>query len=515
MTQTKKILVVDDEETIAKLCRTILTHEGYDVITTSSGSEALKIAESKQLEMVITDMLMPGMDGQETFLALKEKQRELIGLLITGHGTMDMAIKAIGHGFSGFIRKPFTAQELIQAVNDSFEKEALREENTRLKTLIPLYSLGEKFMASLSKKEILDELIETISKQTGSQRVSVMLYEEKDDCLRIAAARGIREDVIPKIRVRPGEKIAGWVFQKGEPVILNGGPEDNPMFAPFLRSRDIIASISFPLKAKERRLGVLNVSKMEKGTPFSLADIEMLSVICGQAVMALENLRIMEEKAEKTRMRTILEQYVSPEVANILISHGQNLMEVGEIRDITVLFTDIRNFTPLVQSLPLETLRSFLNDFFDLFTEIIFKFGGTLDKFMGDALLAFFGAPISLKEPDNSAVGTAIMMHKAFTELREKWAAENNEIRKVGLGVGISSGNIFLGNVGSRRRFDYTVIGTDVNIAQRLASVAESGQTLITRNVKDRLNSGVIVTEESPRILKGMKEPISIFSVSK
>jgi adenylate cyclase len=332
--------------------------------------------------------------------------------------------------------------------------------------------------------------------------------------LRIAAARGIKEDVIPKIRVRPGENIAGWVFQKGEPVILNGGPEDNPMFAHLLRSRDIIASISFPLKAKDRCLGVLNVAKTERGTPFSMADIEMLSIICGQAVMALENLRIMEEKAEKIRMRTILEQYVSPEVANILISHGQNLMEVGEIRDITILFVDIRNFTPLVQSLPLETLRSFLNDFFNLFTEIIFKFGGTLDKFMGDALLALFGAPISLKEPENSAVGSALMMHKAFTELRETWAEENNEIMEIGLGVGISSGNIFLGNVGSQKRFDYTVIGVEVNIAQRLAAMAASGQTLITRNVKDRLNSDVIVTEESSRILKGLKEAVSIFSIS-
>jgi len=515
MTTRKKILVVDDEEMIVDLCRTILTREGYDVIVASAGDEALTVASSEQFHMIITDMLMPGMDGLETFLALREKQRELIGVLITGHGTMDMAIEAMGHGFSGFIRKPFTIRELIQVVNDSFQKAALREENTRLKTLIPLYSLGEKFMASLSKKEILEELIETISRQTGAQRVSVMLYEDEEGCLKIAASRGIEEDIIPNVRIRPGEKIAGWVFQTGEPLILNGGPEDNPGFAHLLKSEDIIAAISFPLKAKDRCLGVLNLSKTGKGTPFSNSDIEMLSVICGQAVMALENLRIMEEKAEKIRMRTILEQYVSPEVANILISHGQNLMEVGEIRDITVLFVDIRNFTPLVQSLPLETLRSFLNDFFNLFTEIIFKFGGTLDKFMGDALLAFFGAPISLKEPDNSAVGSAIMMHKAFTELRETWAEENDEIRKIGLGVGISSGNIFLGNVGSQKRFDYTVIGVEVNIAQRLAAVAASGQILITRNVKDRLNSDVHIKEESSQVLKGLKEPISIYSVFK
>jgi adenylate cyclase len=515
MTTKKKILVVDDEETIVKICRTMLTSEGYDVITASSGSEALRIAASKKFQMVITDFLMPGMDGQETFLSLKEKQRELIGLLITGHGTMDMAIEAMGCGFSGFIRKPFTSQELIQAVNDSFEKETLREENTRIKTLIPLYSLGEKFMASMSKKEILDELIETISKQTGAQRISVMLYEEEDGCLRIVSARGVGNDIIQKTRVKPGQKVAGWVFQNGEPVILNGGPKDNPAFADQLKSKDILAAISFPLKAKDRCLGVLNISKTKKGSLFSNSDIEMLSIICGQAVMALENLRIMEEKAEKIRIRTVLEQYVSPEAANILISQGRNPLDLWEIRDIAVLFADIRNFTPLVQSLPLKTLRSFLNDFFKLFTEIIFNFDGTLDKFMGDALLAFFGAPIPLKEHENSAVGSAIMMHKAFNELRETWAEENNEIRKVGLGVGISSGNIFLGNVGSQKRFDYTVIGVEVNIAQRLASLAASGQTLITRNVKDRLNSDVHIKEESSQVLKGLKEPISIYSVFK
>ncbi len=341
-----------------------------------------------------------------------------------------------------------------------------------------------------------------------------MFYEEEEGCLRIAASRGIKEDIIPNVRIRPGEKIAGWVFQTGEPLILNGGPEDNPRFAHFLKSEDIIAAISFPLKAKDRCLGVLNLSKTGKGTPFSNSDIEMLSVICGQAVMALENFRIMEEKAEKIRMRTILEQYVSPEVANILISHGQNLMEVGEIRDITVLFADIRNFTPLVQSLPLKTLRSFLNDFFNLFTEIIFNFDGTLDKFMGDALLAFFGAPILLKEPGNSAVGSAVMMHKAFKELRETWSDENSEIREIGLGVGISSGNIFLGNVGSQRRFDYTVIGMDVNIAQRLATDARSGEILVTQAVRRDLGSQYIVKEESSRLLKGLKVPIPVFSIA-
>jgi len=513
MTIKKRILVVDDEEMIVDLCRKMLIHEGYDVMTASSGDEALKIAVSEPINMLLTDMLMPEMSGLETFLNLREKHHDLIGVLLTGYGTMNMAIEAMENGFSGFIRKPFTTSELIRVVNDSFQQVALREENTRLKTLIPLFSLGEKFIASSSTDEILDELIETIFIQTGAQRLSVMLYEEKEGCLKIAAAKGINENILPKGQIKPGEKIAGRVFQTGEPVILNGGPRDNPEYADFLKSKDIIAAISFPLKAKDQCLGVLNISKTGKGSPFSNSDIEMLSIICDQAVMALENLRIMEEKAEKTRMRTILEQYVSPEVASILISHGQNPIEIGEIKDITVLFADIRNFTPLVQSLPLKVLRALLNDFFNLFTEIIFEFDGTLDKFMGDALLAFFGAPVPLKEPDNSAVGSAILMHKIFTELKEVWSNENNEIGEIGLGIGINSGDIFLGNVGSQRRFDYTVIGIEVNIAQRLAADARSGEILVTQRVRNKLGPQFNVQHESSRLLKGLKEPIPVFSI--
>jgi adenylate cyclase len=509
----KKILVTDDEGMITRLCRKSLSGEGYFVSTADRGEEALEIASSERFDMLVTDMLMPGMNGLETFMAVREKHHEIIGVLISGHGTMDMAIEAMGHGFSGFIRKPFTSRELIQVVNDSFQKAALKEENTRLRTLIPLFSLGEKFIASQSEKEIFNELIEALFRQTGSQRISIMIYDEKEGCLRVKAARGMKEDMIPDIRIMPGEMVAGKVFEKGEPLILNGGPEENPEFAGLLRSRDIVAAISFPLKAKDRKLGVLNISKIGKGVPFSSSDIEMLSIICGQAVMALENLRIMEEKTEKIRMRTILEQYVSPEVADILISHGQDLMGVGGINRITVLFADIRDFTPLVENLPLETLRAFLNEFFHLLSEIIFKFNGTLDKFMGDALLAFFGEPIHIKSPANSAVSSAVMMHKKFQELKEKWVVENGAIAQIGLGVGISSGEMFLGNVGSQKRFDFTVLGVDVNIAQRLATEAASGEILVTQGVKNEMSPDFRVKNESSRLLKGIKEPMLVYSI--
>jgi len=512
---TKRILVVDDEEMILDLCSHILKNEGYDVSCASSGEEAVTRDLRNQLHMVVTDMLMPGKDGLETFLALRDKYHDLIGILITGHGTMDMAIQAIKQGFSAFIRKPFTPKELVQVVKDSFHKAALIEENTRLKTLMPLYRLGEKFMTSMTRKEVLDELIKTVSQQTTAQRVSVMFYDEREACLRIVAAKGIKDEIIRNVRIKPGEKIAGRVFQRGKPLILNGGPEGNPKFAPFLQSKDIIAAISFPLKSRERTLGVLNISKTgQQGSPFTHADIEMLSVICGQAVMALENIRVMDERAEKVRMRTIFEQYVSPEVAGMVLSQKQNPIDIGEITYITVLFADIRNFTPLVQHLPLETLRSFLNDFFGLLSEVIFKFRGTIDKFMGDALLAFFGAPIPLKNPENIAVKSAIAMLKAFDELKQTWIRKKKPLDDIGLGIGISSGEMFLGNLGSRKRFNYTVIGSDVNLAQRLSSEAASGEILISNSVKAKVGLQFRVAHESFRLLKGLERPMPVYSIA-
>lgn len=511
----KRILVVDDEETIVGLCLRVLKKEGYEVVGASCGKEAVGIASSGNFHMAVMDMLMPGLDGLKTFLALREKRPDLIGVMITGHGTLDTAIQAMERGLSGFIRKPFVPFELVHVVREAFRRAALEEENIRLKTLIPLYELTERFLLSRSKEEILDEMIEALSRQTGAQRLSVLLHDDKEDVLRMVAAKGIRSEILSEIRIKPGERIAGRVFQEGKPLILNGGPEDNPRFRSYLMSKDIIAAISFPLKARDRTLGVLNITKVGKGSPFSEADIEMVSIICRQAMMALENLRIMDEKAERTRTRALLEQYLSPEVAEMLLSSGENLLEVGEIAEITILFADIRDFTPLVRQIPLIMLRSFLNDFFGLISEAIFKFKGTLDKFMGDAVLAFFGAPIRIGEPVSAAVDSALLMHEAFEEIKRRWMDKNQALSRIGLGIGISSGKVFLGNVGTKRRFDYTVIGADVNIAQRLASEAVYGEILISQEVADQLAPRFGIIRESRRLLKGLEKPVAVFSIAR
>ncbi|MCI5131499.1 MAG: adenylate/guanylate cyclase domain-containing protein, partial [Candidatus Electrothrix sp. EH2] len=179
---------------------------------------------------------------------------------------------------------------------------------------------------------------------------------------------------------------------------------------------------------------------------------------------------------------------------------------------------DIRNFTGMVQELPLSVLRDFLNEFFQIFTETIFEYRGTVDKFMGDAVLAVFGALIELDYPSFTAIETALAIRERFADLKEDWVARDPFFTTIDLGFAVTRGEMFLGNVGSARRLDYTVIGTEVNIAQRLASKATSSRIYITDKVLEdlrqkQLDEKIQVKDVGRMALKGVQYSVQTFSV--
>ncbi len=188
-------------------------------------------------------------------------------------------------------------------------------------------------------------------------------------------------------------------------------------------------------------------------------------------------------------------------------------MEIGTILKLTVMFVDIRNYTFLVQHLKLTALREFLNDFFNMFTRVVYKNQGTLDKFMGDGALVIFGAPVDHLHPSEAALRTGREAIKAFRSLRKRYIARDKIFAEIGLGIGISCGEMFLGNLGSKERFDYTVIGPDVNIAQRLASSAEGDKVLCTDGVLNGADrEGKRVGSRTMK-LKGFVQPVMVHEI--
>jgi class 3 adenylate cyclase len=183
----------------------------------------------------------------------------------------------------------------------------------------------------------------------------------------------------------------------------------------------------------------------------------------------------------------------------------------GVNQKVSVMFADIRGFTPLSEKMAPEKIVEVLNEYFTRVTDTIFDNGGTLDKYIGDAVMAVFGAPISKGNDAVNSVKAAVEIQKLLVEMNRDAAARNWPVLQVG--IGINTGIVTAGNIGSPRRLDYTVIGDAVNTASRLMSNATPGQIMISRATADELGSRFQLTELPPLKVKGRVELVDAFSV--
>ncbi|MFQ5776549.1 MAG: CHASE2 domain-containing protein [Terriglobia bacterium] len=187
--------------------------------------------------------------------------------------------------------------------------------------------------------------------------------------------------------------------------------------------------------------------------------------------------RVLLEEREKRKTRTAFQQYVPPGLIRALMKNPERLKLGGEERELTIMFSDIRGFTTLSERLaPLE-LTHFLNAYTDEMTDILFRHWGTLDKFEGDAIMAFWGAPFEQDDHMLRACGAALEMGRRVDELRQQWRAQG--LPEINIGLGINTGRVVVGNMGSRKRFNYTVLGDPVNLASRLEGVNKEYATRI------------------------------------
>lgn len=220
--------------------------------------------------------------------------------------------------------------------------------------------------------------------------------------------------------------------------------------------------------------------------------------------------RIEEQVAQLQRTEQ-LRRYVSPQVADAIIAGGSSVATSSVRRNLTILYSDIRGFTEMAERMEPEELVDALNEYFTVMTDLVFSNGGTLDKYLGDGILAFFGDPIPFDDHVERAVATAFQMREKVDELRSSWMRMDEELS---IGIGISTGYVTVGNIGSATRTDYTVIGAHVNVAARLATNAEPGQILATDRTLAQVRDHVEGVQVEDLVLKGVQRPFRIYSLS-
>jgi len=221
--------------------------------------------------------------------------------------------------------------------------------------------------------------------------------------------------------------------------------------------------------------------------------------------------RFATEEKEKKFIKNMFQRYVSSQVVDELIKNPDMLKLGGQRKYLSVFFSDIRGFTSMSEKMEPEEVVQLLNEYLTEMTKIIFQFQGTLDKFIGDAVMAFWGAPKYFPNHAELAVRAAVEMQKKVTELCEKWAIEGR--KKIGIGMGVNTGDVVIGNMGSQNFADYTVIGDNVNLAARLEENAKAGQILISQSTYDEIKDIVKVTKLEPLRVKGKEKAVQVYEV--
>ncbi|MGZ8593790.1 MAG: adenylate/guanylate cyclase domain-containing protein [Actinomycetota bacterium] len=239
-----------------------------------------------------------------------------------------------------------------------------------------------------------------------------------------------------------------------------------------------------------------------------------LSTLYRDLTQLNENLeRTVADQLAQIRRAEQLRRYLAPQIADAVLSGGAPVSLESTRRNLTILFANIRGFTAMSERVEPEELIDALNEYFGVMTEVVFRHGGTLDRYVGDGILAFFGDPIPFEDHAERAVATAVEMRSRLRGIRSKWMERLHE--ELNVGIGISTGYVTVGNIGSDTRTEYTVIGNHVNLASGLAETAGANQILVSERTLAAVRGRVEAVPVDEIALEDVHRPVKIFEITR
>lgn len=336
-----------------------------------------------------------------------------------------------------------------------------------------LTRLARLLIKANSVDEVLEQVLAIAFEALAVDRGFILLRDDKTGELVCEVSR-----VGEKVEYRPAEvPVSKTMLEQviGERVALltyDAQSDQRLATGESIRIHHIRSAMCAPLWSSDNIIGVMQVDSPFHAGTFNEGDLDLFTALANYAAVAVERIRYAERVEHERQMRSRLERYHSPAVIEAVMSRGQGETAVHRMTSarVTVLFADVVGFTPLAENLPPEEIASALEGFFTHSVEAIFREGGTLDKFIGDCVMAFFGAPMPQNDHAARAVRAAIAIQrdiKSWNESRAQRGAAPLLSR-----IALNSGPVVVGDVGSNRRVDYTVLGNTVNVAARLEQAA-------------------------------------------
>jgi adenylate cyclase len=388
---------------------------------------------------------------------------------------------------------------------------AATAEERQAKKLSLLLEVAQKLTAELQLDRLLRAVVDMTFQVMEVDRVTILLRNEATGELVPTLSKSRLGDT----QLQPVPRsIVDKVVEERVAVVSHNAAADARFKGRSIVTQSVRSAMCSPLlDARDQILGLLYVDNLSAPGTFSDEDLQFLVAFSGLAALGIKNSRFAEQSRREALVRSNFERYFAPNVAADIAQQDGAIRLGGERRPITVLFSDIRGFTAMAESMGPDAVAQFLSEYLSEMVEVIFEHGGTLDKFIGDAVMALWGAPIAHSGDPDRALEAAIAMQQAIEELNRGWAASGRP--EIGVGMGISHGDVFAGNIGSHRRLEYTVLGDAVNVAARLCAEAGPGEILVSEALLHVVR-GHVEYEYLPELgLKGKMQAVQVYRIGK
>ena len=415
--------------------------------------------------------------------------------------------------------------ELSKLLSDTGQREAVGLAEKRVsadvqdvekanRILRVLTKVAETLIAVRPVEEVLQQVMDIVFDHVPADRGFLMLSEDGSDKLIPMVVKHRNASSATDGKISISKTIADRVT-KDRVSILTSDAMVDPRFGAgdSIRFHGIRSAMCAPLWNQDHVIGIIHVDSPMLANCFTLNDLDLLSALANYAAVAVERARLNQRIVAEEKKRERLGRFLSPQVTARIIATSESqgmALGVPEVKDVSVLFSDIVGFTTMSEKMSPAAVSLLLNDYFSRMTDIIFKYEGTLDKYIGDAIMAVFGAPLDMPDHCLRAIKAALEMRDQL----ESFNADRKEGPTIRIRIGINSGKAVAGELGGINKKEYTVLGDTVNTASRLeSSVAKPMQVVVGENTYNATKAHFDFRSLGPATLKGKERTVEVYEV--
>jgi len=389
---------------------------------------------------------------------------------------------------------------------------AQSQEERREKKLSLLLEVSKELSKQQELDRLLDKVVDFTFQIMNVDRVSILLLDGKSNELIPRISKSRTGDASAARHVP--QSIARKAVEERVAILSDNAAADERFKGKSILIQSVRSAMCTPLMGSDQKvLGILYVDNLTATHSFADEDLEFLIAFGGLTAVAIENSQLSERIRREALVLSNFQRYFSPNVAADIAQKGEEVQLKGEKRPVVIFFSDIRGFTPMSETMNPDEIAGLLTEYFTEMVDIVFEHQGTLDKFMGDAIMALWGAPIAHEDDADRAMQCAVDQIETLEKMNAKWKESGRQ--PLAIGIGINFGEVFAGNIGSNRRLEYTVIGDAVNTASRLCSSAGLNEILISEPFYKALKKPPKVEALEPIQVKGKAKKVPVYRVKR